>query len=333
MLAWKRSAGEGQMPEGVAEVSPGRHEGRIGTWQHRSMEEAELSLAPALGKAAPIAERLLGLGELNGILARAGRGPDFIPKVLGELGITVAWTDTDLARVPREGPLMVVCNHPHGGADGLAALDFLQRARGDVRVLANRLLNHIGGMRPWLIPVDPLRPGDAGANLGGLRQALAHLRQGGCLLAFPAGEVASLHLWERRVRDPRWSSHIVRLGRAAKARVLPLHIGGRNRAVFQLAGLVHPRLRTALLTREMLAMRGRTLRLRAGRPIEAHGMEQYPHDDDAAKSLRLRCELLPHRPEDGAPARLARHAQGRQGHRRPESPRAIRAGPGAPLDL
>lgn len=266
------------------------------------MPEAELSLAPALGRAAPIAERLLGLETLNRLLDKAGRGPDFVPRILGEMGISVAWTDTDLARVPREGPLVVVCNHPHGGADGLAALDFLSRARSDARVLANHLLSHIAGMRPWLIPVDPLRPGDAGANLGGLRQALTHLRQGGCLIAFPAGEVASLHLRERRVRDPRWSSHLVRLARSAKARVLPVHIGGRNRNRFQLAGLIHPRLRTALLTREMLALRGKTLRLRAGRPIEPASMEQYPDDDDAAKSLRLRCELLPHRPEETASA-------------------------------
>jgi len=268
------------------------------------MPDAELSLAPALGRAAPLAERLLGIAELNELLARAGRGPSFVPDILRELGITAAWTDADLARIPREGPLVVVCNHPHGGADGLAALDFLQRARGDVRVLGNRLLGHIGGMRPWLISVDPLRPGDAGANLGGLRQALVHLRQGGCLLAFPAGEVASLRLKDGRVRDPRWSSHIVRLARAAKARVLPVHIGGRNRAWFQVAGLVHPRLRTALLTREMLALRGQTLRLRAGRALEPAGLEAYPDDDDAAKSLRLRCELLPHRSEDAVRAEI-----------------------------
>jgi putative hemolysin len=77
-----------------------------------------------------------------------------------------------------------------------------------------------------------------------------------------------------------------------------VHIGGRNRTLFQVAGLVHPRLRTALLTREMLALRGKTLRLRAGKALEPAGLDAYPDEDDAAKALRLRCELLPHRPEE-----------------------------------
>lgn len=268
-----------------------------------------LTVRPAAGPAAPALDRLLGLAQLTDILLRVGDGrPDFVPAVLAELGITATWTDRDLARVPTEGPLLVLSNHPHGGADGLVALDLLLRTRPDTRVLGNRLLGRIAGMRPWLIEVDPLRPGDAGSNLGGLRRSLEHLRRGGCLLAFPAGEVASLRLRDLRVRDPRWSAHLVRLARSSGARVLPLHIGGRNRGVFQVAGLAHPRLRTALLTREMLALRGKTLRVRVGASLEPEALAKLPDDDDAAKALRLRSELLPHRPEaaarNPAPARV-----------------------------
>jgi putative hemolysin len=261
-----------------------------------------LTLRAAVGPAAAVLDRALGLTQLSRLLRAVGGRPDFVPAILGELGIAASWTDRDLARVPTEGPLLVLSNHPHGGADGLVALDFLLRARPDVRVLGNRLLGRIAGMRPWLIEVDPLRPGDAGANLGGLRRSLEHLRGGGCLLAFPAGEVASLRLRDLRVRDPRWSAHVVRLARSSGARLLPLNIGGRNRAVFQAAGLLHPRLRTALLTREMLALRGKTLRVRAGSAMEPATLARLPDDDDAAKALRLRSELLPHRPEAGAPA-------------------------------
>jgi putative hemolysin len=262
------------------------------------VRQQPLTVRPVAGPAAPALDRLLGLAELTDILLRVGDGrPDFVPAVLAELGIASTWTDRDLARVPADGPLLVLSNHPHGGADGLVALELLLRARPDTRVLGNRLLGRIAGMRPWLIEVDPLRPGDAGSNLGGLRKSLEHLRRGGCLLAFPAGEVASLRLRDLRVRDPRWSAHVVRLARSSGARVLPLHIGGRNRGVFQAAGLAHPRLRTVLLTREMLALRGRTLRVRVGAPLEAEALARIPDDDDAAKALRLRSELLPHRQE------------------------------------
>ena len=259
--------------------------------------QVPLTLKPSLGRLAPLADRLLGLDAFSATLAQAdGTGSSFISAALREFGINAAWTDGDLARVPREGPLIVACNHPHGGADGLVALDLLLRARPDARVLANHLLRHVTGIRPWLIEVNPF--GNAAAqNLSGMRNALRHLRAGGCLLIFPAGEVASLRPLEMTVRDNRWTSHLVRLARAADAAVLPLHIEGRNRAVFHLAGMVHPRLRTALLVREMLALRGRTLRLRSGKPVGAGKLDEHANEDDAAKFLRLRCELLPARPE------------------------------------
>lgn len=267
----------------------------------RAERQQPLTVRPVAGPAAPLLDRLLGLRRLTDILRRAdSRGPDFVRAVLSELGIASCWTDRDLARVPTQGSVLVLANHPHGGADGLVMLDLLLRARADVRVLGNHLLSRINGIRPWLIEVDPLDPENRGANLRGLRRALEHLRRGGCLLAFPAGEVSSLRLRDLRVRDPRWSAQLVRLARICQARVLPAHIGGRNRALFQAAGLLHPRLRTALLTRELLALRGKTLRLRTGTPMEPESLARLPSDDDAAKALRLRSELLPHRPEESA---------------------------------
>ena len=256
-----------------------------------------LTLKPRLGRLAPLADRLLGLPGFNAALARAdGSGSSFIHAALAGFGISASWTDGDLARIPRQGPLIVACNHPHGGADGLVALDLLLRARPDTRVLANHLLRNVAGMRPWLIEVNPFGAA-AAQNLSGMRNALRHLRAGGCLLVFPAGEVASLRPLEGAVRDRRWTPHAVRLAQSTSAAVLPLHIEGRNRAIFHAAGLLHPRLRTALLVREMLALRGKTLRLRTGKPIAHQQLAEHANEDDAAKYLRLRCELLPSRPE------------------------------------
>jgi len=256
-----------------------------------------LTLRTSFGKLAPLADRLLGLDTFTETLRQAdGSGASFISAAMREFGIGSAWTDGDLARIPREGPLIVACNHPHGGADGLVALDLLLRARPDTRALANHLLANVAGMRPWLIHVNPF--GDAAnQNLAGMRKAIAHLRAGGCLLVFPAGEVASLRPLERVVRDGHWTPHMVRLAKAARATVLPLHIEGRNRRRFHLAGLIHPRLRTALLVREMLALRGKTLRLRTGKAVAPEKLDDHATDDDAATFLRLRCELLPARPE------------------------------------
>jgi putative hemolysin len=76
------------------------------------------------------------------------------------------------------------------------------------------------------------------------------------------------------------------------APVVPVHVGGRNGAIFELAGLLHARLRTALLGRELLNKRGRSVRVRIGSPIRAEKLAFMPTARDQADYLRWRTYLL-----------------------------------------
>ena len=257
-----------------------------------NLDELRRRLGP-LGWASRSLDALLKVSAFDAFLGRihqAGR-PDFFASALEQADIKPVWADACLGRIPRTGPLVAVANHPHGMADGLVAMEFLLRARPDTLVVGNEWLARIPGIRPWLIEVDP----DGRGNLAGLRRAIEHLRKGGAILMFPAGEVSSLRPWRRRVEDPRWSDSFVRLARHARAAVLPLHIAGRNSGLFQAAGLAHPRLRTLLLMREFLRQRGQAIRLRAANPVPPAQLAQHPDDAEAAEFVRLRCELLPRR--------------------------------------
>jgi len=257
-----------------------------------NLDELRRRLGP-LGWASRSLDGLLKVSAFDAFLERlhqAGR-PDFFASALEQADIKPAWADECLGRIPRTGPLVAVANHPHGMADGLIAMEFLLRARPDTLVVGNEWLARIPGVRPWLIEVDP----EGRGNLAGLRRAIEHLRKGGAILMFPAGEVSSLRPWRRRVEDPRWSDSFVRLARHARATVLPMHIAGRNSGLFQAAGLAHPRLRTLLLMREFLRQSGRVIRLRAANPVTPAQLAQHPDDTEAAEFVRLRCELLAHR--------------------------------------
>ena len=96
---------------------------------------------------------------------------------------------------------------------------------------------------------------------------LRWLSDGGALVLFPAGEVAHYQPQVRRVADPRWQEHLVRVLRRAQAPVLPVFFHGANSLPFQLFGLLHPMVRTMLLPAELLNKAGKRLRVRIGTPV------------------------------------------------------------------
>ncbi len=129
------------------------------------------------------------------------------------------------------------------------------------------------------------------SNAGSLRAAHDWLAGGGCLLTFPAGEVAH-HVTESGVAlDGAWHRHVSALAVKSGADVLPVFVAGTNRLRFRAAGRLHPWLRTALLPRELLARRGSQVRLVIGEPIAATSLSRLP-PADRAPYLKTRTYLL-----------------------------------------
>ena len=246
-----------------------------------------------------------GLSGVADVYARvreriAQRGMSFADAALEVLEVALRLDPDDLARVPARGGLIVVANHPYGGLEGLALASLLGRVRdggaGNVKLMGNYLLEGLEGLRPQLISVDPLRGGPR--NAAGLREAVRHVNAGGCLVVFPAGEVSSFRLRELRVVDPPWQRGVSMIIRKTGATVLPVYIRGGNGPLFHVAGLLHPRLRTALLPRATLARRGRAIHIRIGRPLPARKLAELtqPGTDHALmEQLRARTYLLGHR--------------------------------------
>jgi putative hemolysin len=222
--------------------------------------------------------------------ARAGKG-GFFDCFLAEMGVGYHCPESDLARIPRTGPVVIVANHPFGMLEGPLLGALLGGVRNDVKFLANSLLAGVPELRDIVIPVDPF--GDAvKANWKPLRQSLQWLKDGGMLVTFPAGEVSSLR-WPRiEISDPAWKDSVAGLIRKSGAACVPLFIHGANGPGFQIAGLIHPRLRTALLPLELANKKGRTIRIAVGRAIEPERIAAFPSGREAADYLSHRTHLL-----------------------------------------
>lgn len=274
------------------------------------LQQGIFNLAP-LGQAlpSPVAaivrsplEKLLSFPAINDIYDRIfervrGRDPSvFCEAVLETLNITLRLDDAALAEIPRTGPVVAVANHPYGGIEGMILGAILFRARPDVRLIVNELLACIPEMHPMCFFVNVFGSDQAtAANTKALKGTLAHLRRGGCLGVFPAGAVSHLHMTERRVSDPAWSPHIAALIRRTGASVVPIYFPGRNGAIFQFAGMLHPRLRTALLPRELANKAHMTCRVQIGSVISPDEMKSFETDEQAIQYVRHRTYALAER--------------------------------------
>jgi len=256
-------------------------------------------LYPVVG---PGLRRFLKIDEVNQLesdVTRLGTPESFFRTTLDLLGCRYELSEADLLRIPAKGPVVVVSNHPLGGLDGIILGDLLQRRRGDVKLMANYLLKGVRYAGHHMIFVDPFaKETPAARNVAPLRESLRHLKGGGLLGVFPGNQVSHYRRETSEVSDPDWVPHIAALIRRSGATVVPLYIDAKNSWLFERIGLVHPLLRTLLLTREFMR-RGNSrepVRVSVGAAISSGRLKRFETDEEMIRFLRMSAYMLKNRP-------------------------------------
>lgn len=248
----------------------------------------------------PLLERVTRLSDVNDIYARATEtpGPNFWARVLTAMGLTINITDEARARIPATGPVVVVANHPYGGIEGIILGALLMSIREDVQVMGTYLLSYIPDLADKVIFVDNFgRNESLKKNIQPLKQCIRTLRDGHMLAIFPAGEVSSFDLHRRRVMDPPWNPTVARIIQKTGASVLPIFFPGNNGPLFNAAGLIHPRLRTLLLPRELVRRQHQSFQVQVGSLIPSKKLKRYENEQELLAYLRLRTYMLDKRPD------------------------------------
>lgn len=262
------------------------------------------SLHPWL--ASPI-QRALGLNTLaDGYDQRPiGASPeDFLDYSLNKLGTSVTLSGEALeAVIPETGPVIIFANHPFGGLEGMAMTRALLSVRPDTKVLTNQMLSRIPELAPIFFGVDVLTEKAAHRNTASVRAAAEHLDNDGLLLIFPAGQVSAMQWGDFSVKDRHWNPMVGRLAQRYQATCVPIYVHGHNPLYFQLGGLIHKRVRTALLPRQLSNKMGKPIEMTVGSAITP---KEYKGLDSAAATtdmFRMATYLLASKPD------TERHAQ------------------------
>ncbi|MDG5766192.1 GNAT family N-acyltransferase [Balneolales bacterium ANBcel1] len=244
-------------------------------------------------------EAMLAFGGLNRIYYDAleyDTNLPFYDRLLERMNVNYHVSPRDMERIPKEGKVVVVANHPFGGIEGVILASLLRSVRSDSKIMANYILERIPELREVFFFVDPFGGRDAArANLKSMKESMQWLRDDHVLGVFPAGEVAHFSMSKRKIVEPQWSKSIAGIIRKTEAPVLPVFFDGRNGPLFQMLGLIHPRLRTAMLPTEFVNKKDRDIDICIGKVISYNKLKSFESDVEMTHYLRQRTSMLQNR--------------------------------------
>ena len=174
------------------------------------------------------------------------------------------WSGVD----QKDGPIILIANHPYGILDGLMMGHILSQTRGDFRILANSVFRKAEDLNRIVLPIS--FEGTRAAvqtNIATRKTALDYLGQGGAIGVFPGGTVSTAGRPFGRPMDPAWRSFTARMIAKSNATVVPIYFDGHTSRLFQIASHLHSTLRRGLLIKEFKKRVDTPVRVVIGEPI------------------------------------------------------------------
>ena len=223
-------------------------------------------------------------------------GQGFWDVMVARYGLSLDIVSGGLEHIPASGPVIVIANHPYGILDGMMLGHILSAARGDFRILANRVFGAADALQSAILPISFDQTKQAVAmNLKTRNAALSYLGEGGAIGIFPGGTVSTAATPLGCPLDPGWRTFTAKLVAKSGARVVPVYFGGHTSRLFQIASHVHPTLRMGLLIQEFKKRTDTPVRVAIGAPLDPAELEARRKDPRAMMDFLRRStyELAP----------------------------------------
>ena len=251
--------------------------------------------SPITKPLAGLALKILGFGTVNRLYSPSAdlKNREFTEDMLRRYNTTYDLNVNELNCIPKEGPFILVCNHPFGAIEGIILYDAISRIRPDFKIMANFILSYIPNLNEVFFAVNPFENNKdwGGGSAGGIKASLQQLMEGHGLGVFPAGEVARYH-GHSYPEDIDWSPQIAKIIQKTKVPVIPVYFDGNNSHKFYFWAKIHSMLGTMRLVKEMLNKRNKKIIMKIGKPILPAEVAQYETPQALAAYLKNRSYAL-----------------------------------------
>lgn len=237
-------------------------------------------------------EKLVHQDELNAALDATypSTGSEFCERIYDFFNVTLEVEG--LENIPEQGRFIFASNHPLGGLDGMGLIKVLGAKYGDenIQFLVNDMLMNVIPLRTVFLPINKYGSQAREAAVA-IRDAYASDKQ---ILIFPAGMVSRIQP-DGSIGDLVWHKSFIDRAIEFHRDIIPIHFEGLNRMSFYRTAKARTKMgikvnmEQALLPAELCAARGKTFRVRFGKPISWQSLEKSgePHALLASKLRRL----------------------------------------------
>lgn len=206
----------------------------------------------------------------------APTGQAFFTQALKVMKIEVQTPQSLVDKIPKEGPLVVVANHPHGLVDGLVMAELIGQVRTDYKILTRSLLTGIPEIDPFMLPVPFPHEEDSHRKSIKMRNAaMDQLKAGGVIILFPAGAVSASESWFGPVIEKPWNPFTAKMVLKSGATVLPIYFPGRNTRLYQIADKISATIRQGLLLHEIARALNKPMSPIIGDPIASEDLSGW----------------------------------------------------------
>lgn len=212
---------------------------------------------------------------------------DLMAAMLRDLNIRIDITAQELEKIPRSGGLIIACNHSMGIADGLGLITTIYSIRPDVKLVQGGVLRDVFAFGEHSMAVDNI---SGGIDRKVYKEARDHLKNGGVLLMFPAGQVARKE--QGIIQEREWTAGFYRFSKSAKAPILPVYIRGKNSRWFYFLGQYFKPLSMLWVMPEFFKHANKSFPMRVGDVVPYAEIEVLAAQDEPAFIASMRQKSL-----------------------------------------
>jgi len=231
---------------------------------------------------------LLRINKVNNLFRELEKeeGIAFIDKLIETLDLKYEIDESHLKKIPLTGGFITVSNHPFGGLDGILLIKALSMVRPDVKILANAHLKKIEPLKSFFFGVNPFET-KGNIDIGGLKEAMDHVQNGGVLGIFPSGEVSTYDNYYN-VTDCEWQNQVINFIKKSGVPVIPIYFSGSNSRLYHILGMINPALSEARLPMELINKKKKEISIRIGSPIRPSDLLPFNDIHQLGRYLRAR---------------------------------------------